>query len=176
MGLNRCMIWSGGRERVTWVMPTLHLSLTATGSIDRLVYGEQVCVRAWCPRLALSLTHTSTLSYCFVVCKEKKCTVTFTSRCSWWLASPMWRQEQFLFILIISIFGFAGLFFPCSSKVIYVPRGSLLVRFGCGLPKVSCTRIHHAAYGLDDWPLWFFCFPLTLLFFAVALLFLICIF
>ena len=57
-------------------------------------------------------------------------------------------------------------FSPCSSKVIYVPRGSLLVRFGCGLPKVSCTRIHHAAYGLDDWPLWFFCFPLTLLFFC----------
>ena len=44
-------------------------------------------------------------------------------------------------------FRFRWPFFPpCSSKVIYVPRGSLLVRFGCGLPKVSCTRIHHAAW------------------------------
>jgi len=100
-------------------------------------------------RDAPGLSHTSTLSYCFVVCKEKKCTVTFTSRCSWWLASPMWRQEQFLFILIVSLSGFASLFFPLAAVKLYMFQGEActLVRFGCGLPnKVSCTRIHHAAW------------------------------
>jgi len=65
----------------------------------------------------------------------------------------MWRQEQFLFILIVSLSGFAGLFFPLAAVKLYMFQGEActLVRFGCGLPnKVSCTRIHHAAYGLDD--------------------------
>jgi hypothetical protein len=68
--------------------------------IDRLVYGEQVRVPEMPP-----LTHIDII---ILFCEEKKCPVTFTSRCSWWLVSLMWRQEQFLFILI----------FPCSSKVI----------------------------------------------------------